>query len=70
MAVCWQGDSRRRPEVIGTQLAGLAVCRHVELHGVDLAAAEWATHRQQLAERFHRVTGRMLHPRTSLAVAS
>ena len=57
VAVFWQGDSRRRSEVIGAQLARLAIWRHVELHGVGHSAAELALHRQQLVARFRHVTG-------------
>lgn len=57
VAVFWQGDSRRRSEVIGTQLASLAVCRHVELQGVGLTAAERAAQQGQLAAQFRRLTG-------------
>jgi hypothetical protein len=56
VAVFWQGDSRRRSEVVGSQLASLAVCRHVELQGVGLTLAERAAQRAELAERFHRLT--------------
>ncbi|MFC5436604.1 hypothetical protein ACFPME_08545 [Rhodanobacter umsongensis] len=65
VAVFWQGDSHRRSEVIGTQLASLAVCRHVELVGAGLAATERAAHRAHLAERFYRRTGLPLQPQAA-----
>lgn len=57
VAVFWQGDSRRRSEVMGTQLASVAAWRHVELHGVDRTATERALLRRRLAEQFHAGTG-------------
>jgi hypothetical protein len=57
VAVFWQGDSRRHSEVMGPQLASVAVWRHVELHGVDLAPTERATLHRQLAAQFHDRTG-------------
>lgn len=60
VAVFWQGDSRRRSEVIGTQLASVAAWRHVELHGVGRNRAEKARHHQQLAGQFQHATGRQL----------
>jgi hypothetical protein len=62
VAVFWQGDSRRRSEVMGTQLASVAVWRHVELHGVGRPPAELAALRQQLTENFHDCTGLSLQP--------
>lgn len=70
VAVFWQGDSRRRSEVIGAQLASLAVWRHVELHGVGRSAADLAAHRQRLAEQFRRDTGLSLLSETSLAISA
>ncbi|WP_426687425.1 hypothetical protein [Rhodanobacter ginsengiterrae] len=67
VAVFWQGDSRRRSEVIGTQLASLAVWRHVELHGLGRSAEEQAAQRQRLAEQFRRDTGLMLQPEAAAA---
>jgi hypothetical protein len=64
VAVFWQGDSRRRSEVIGTQLASLATWRHIELHGIGRSATEQAAHRQRLAERFQRKTGLSLQAET------
>lgn len=57
VAVFWQGDSRRRSEVMGIELARVAAWRHVELHGVDRAPAERAELRRQLAAQFHARTG-------------
>ena len=67
VAVFWQGDSRRRSEVIGSQLASLAIWRHVELHGTGRSAAEHAAHRQQLSEQFRRETGLALASKAALA---
>jgi hypothetical protein len=69
VAVFWQGDSRRRSEVVGSQLASLAVCRHVELHGVGFTVTERAALRDHLAERFHRLTGLSLQARTTALMA-
>lgn len=60
VAVFWQGDSRRRSEVLGIELARVATWRNVELHGVDRTPAERSVLRQQLAERFHARTGLQL----------
>ena len=68
--VFWQGDCHRRSEVIGTQIANLAVWRHVELHGVGLPAAQQAALRQSLAEQFRQATGLALLPEKMRAVAS
>jgi hypothetical protein len=57
VAVFWQGDSRRHSEVMGPQLARVAVWRHVELHSVDRTPAERATLHRQLATQFHACTG-------------
>ncbi|WP_426701246.1 hypothetical protein ACPPVV_18065 [Rhodanobacter sp. Col0626] len=67
VAVFWQGDSRRRSEVIGTQLASLAVWRHVELHGVGRSATYLAVHRQRLADQFQRDTGLSLPSEATFA---
>ena len=69
VAVFWQGDSRRRSEVVGSQLASLAVCRHVELQGVGLTPMERTARRAQLADQFHRLTGLSLHPQTTVPKA-
>ncbi len=69
VAVFWQGDSRRRSEVLGTQLASLAIWRHVELHGVGRSAVDHATHRQQLSAQFRRETGIPLTPEATLSIA-
>jgi hypothetical protein len=69
VAVFWQGDGRRRSEVVGSQLASLAVCRHVELQGVGLTLAERAAQRAELAERFHRLTGLSLQAQATTPAA-
>lgn len=69
VAVFWQGDSRHRSEVVGSQLASLAVCRHVELQGVGLTPMERTARRAQLADQFHRLTGLSLHPQTTALTA-
>lgn len=70
VAVFWQGDCQRRSEVIGTQLANLAVWRHVELHGIGQPAAQQAMLRQSLAERFRRATDLPLLSEKPLAIVS
>jgi hypothetical protein len=70
VAVFWQGDCHRRSEVIGTQLANLAVWRHVELHGMGQPEAHQAALQQLLAERFRRATKLPLLPEKPLAMAS
>lgn len=70
VAVFWQGDSRRRSEVMGTQLVSVAIWRHVELHGVGRPAAELAAHRLQLARKFRLDTGLSLPSEAMLAIAS
>ena len=55
--IFWQGDVLRRSEIPGVQMAGVAVWRHLELHGVGRSPAETATRRQQLADHFRRCTG-------------
>ncbi len=69
VAVFWQGDSRRRSEVVGSQLASLAVCRHVELQGVGLTLVERTARRAELAEQFRRLTGLSLHPQATALTA-
>jgi hypothetical protein len=69
VAVFWQGDSRRRSEVVGTQLASLAVCRYVELQGVEFTLVERTAQRAYLAERFQRLTGLSLQTQTTAVTA-
>lgn len=66
VAVFWQGDSRRRSEVMGIELARVAAWRHVELHGADRAPGERADLRQQLAAQFHARTGLQLQQPSAL----
>ncbi|WP_266156333.1 hypothetical protein [Dyella silvatica] len=57
VAVFWQGDSRRRSEVLGTHLASQAVLRYVELRGIGHEQVELGLERIRLAERFRLSTG-------------
>lgn len=68
VAVYWQGDSRRHSEVLGAQLASVAVWRHVELHGTGRSADERSALRQQLAVRFEQETGLSLQHAVALPV--
>lgn len=61
VAVYWQGDSLRHSEVPGTQLASVAVWRHIELHGPDGDVAGRAALREELASRFTAATGLSLN---------
>ncbi len=70
VAVFWQGDCHRRSEVVGTQLANLAACRHVELHGVGQSPAQRASLRQSLTEQFPHATGLSLVPEKIRVIAS
>lgn len=58
VAVLWQGDSRRRSEVLGNLLAAQAILRHVELHGIGRTPEELAAQRHYWCERFKQQTGR------------
>ncbi|KRE94497.1 hypothetical protein ASG87_17445 [Frateuria sp. Soil773] len=58
VAVFWQGDSRRRSEVLGSLLAAQAILRHVELHGIGRPQEELAAQRFYWCERFRQQTGR------------
>lgn len=60
VAVFWQGDSRRRSEVMGIELARVAAWRHVELHGVDSTPEARSNLRRQLAAQFETRTGLQL----------
>lgn len=70
VAVFWQGDCHRRSEVVGTQLANLAICRHVALHGVGQSPARQASLQLSLTEQFREATGLSLLPEAIHSVAS
>lgn len=67
VAVYWQGDCLRRSEVPGTQLASVAIWRHVQLHVTDGDADGRSELRERLTDRFMQATGIALRHQIPLA---
>lgn len=55
--VCWQGDPQRQTEVLGQQIATLALERYVRLHGIGVDEEAIAAELYFLARHFTFKTG-------------
>ena len=57
LRVFWQGDARRQSEVLGGQIAALALERYVRLHGTGASEEAIAAELWFMTKHFHFKTG-------------
>lgn len=57
VSILWQGDAQRQTEVLGEQIATLALERYVRLHGTGASEEAIAAELWFMAKHFHFKTG-------------